>query len=346
MFRAIPIIACLFLSLGCMPHNIAWRALPPLPESRGLAGGFAGVSGGAVILAGGSNFPEKPPWEGGLKAWYDAIYALDVSRGVWSRIGSLPEPRGYGASVSYRGGVVCIGGGDARHNVSDVIRLRWDGSRLTVTSLPPLPVPLTHCCAAVVGDELYVACGQQSPEATEASGAVYRIDLATSDARWEAIAPIPGPARILAAAASCDGAFWVMGGASLSRGSDGKPVRRYLADAYRYDPAAHRWTRVADLPTPLAASPTPAPTIGEHLYLLGGDDGTAVGFAPPQRHPGFNRRILCYDVRSNAWRDAGAVPVAQVTTPAFQWNRSWIVCSGEVRPGTRTPAGWSYDLPP
>ncbi|HEY2585652.1 MAG TPA: kelch repeat-containing protein [Tepidisphaeraceae bacterium] len=345
MFRAAPIV-CLFISLGCTPRAVVWSSLPALPDPRGLAGGFAGVSGGAVIFAGGSNFPDGPPWEGGRKAWYDGVYTLDVSGGCWWLVGSLPGPRGYGASVSYRGAVICIGGGDARRNVPDVTRLRLDGSHLTVMSLPPLPVALANCCAAVVEDELYVACGQQSPDSTEASRDAYRISLARPDARWECIAPPPGPARILATAASCDGAFWVIGGASLARGPDGKPVRRYLADVYRFDPAANRWTRVADLPMPLAASPTPAPTIGQNLYLLGGDDGTAVGVAPPQRHPGFNRRTLCYDVRRNRWSDAGAVPVAQVTTPAFQWQGSWIVCSGEVRPGTRSPAGWAYALRP
>jgi N-acetylneuraminate epimerase len=346
MFRAAAIVACLLLSLGCMPRAIVWRSLPPLPEPRGLAGGFAGVSGGRPIFAGGANFPDRPPWEGGGKAWYDAVYALDASRGAWVRIGSLPQPRAYGASVSYRGALLCIGGGDASHDVPDVTRMLWDGVRLAATSLPPLPVPLANMCAAVVGDELYVACGQRSPDATDASRDVYRLDLATPGAQWESVAPMPGPARILATAASCDGAFWIMGGASLTRGSDGKPVRRYLSDAYRYDPAAGRWTRVADLPTPLAASPSPAMTVDGQIYLLGGDDGSAVGFTPPQRHPGFNRRILRYDARRNKWSDAGTVPVAQVTTPAFEWNGSWIVCSGEVRPGVRSPAVWAYGLRP
>lgn len=345
MIRA-ALIACVLLLPGCTPRAIEWRSLPPLPESRGMAGGFAGVSGGVPIFAGGANFPDRPPWEGGGKVWYDAVYALDVPRRAWARIGSLPEPRGYGSSVGYRDAVLCIGGGDARHNVADVIRLRWDGSRLTTTPLPPLPVPLANACAAIVGDTLYVAGGQRTLDAAEASADVYRLDLATPDAQWQRVAPIPGPGRILATAASCDGAFWVMGGASLARGDDGKPLRRYLFDAYRYNPAAARWTRVADLPTPLAGSPSPAPGVAGKIYLLGGDDGSAVGVMPPQRHPGFNRRILRYDVRRHRWSDAGTTPVAQVTTPAFEWNGSWIVCSGEVRPGVRSPAVWSYRLQP
>jgi hypothetical protein len=36
--------------------QIRWQALPPLPDAMGLAAGFAGVSNGALIVAGGANF--------------------------------------------------------------------------------------------------------------------------------------------------------------------------------------------------------------------------------------------------------------------------------------------------
>ncbi|HEV2479040.1 MAG TPA: hypothetical protein VGS79_05230, partial [Puia sp.] len=52
----------------------------PLPPGRstqpGVAGPFAGVSGDALIVAGGSNFPDKKPWEGGRKAYVDEVYVL------------------------------------------------------------------------------------------------------------------------------------------------------------------------------------------------------------------------------------------------------------------------------
>jgi N-acetylneuraminic acid mutarotase len=340
MLRAI-LLVCLLISLGCSRNAITWRALPPLPQARGLAGGFAGVSDGALIFAGGSNFPDAPPWREGKKVWYDAVYALDRPDGKWSRVGSLPEPHGYGASVTYGDAILCIGGGDARHNVADVLCLKWDGSHLTTTRLSPLPATLANACAAVVGDDLFVAGGQRSPDATEASRDVYRLNLRAPGASWESVAPLPGPGRILAAAANCSGAFWVIGGAALSPGPDGKPVRRYLADAYRFDPAKG-WKRVADLPVALAASPSPVPCDGDRLYLLGGDDGSAVGISPPERHPGFNRHVFRYDARRDAWSNAGQLPVAQVTTSAVRWGAEWVVCSGEVRPGVRSPDVWAY----
>ena len=45
-----------------------WTELPPVPDTTGLAGSFAGVSNGALVVAGGSNFPGgKAPWSGCTK---------------------------------------------------------------------------------------------------------------------------------------------------------------------------------------------------------------------------------------------------------------------------------------
>ena len=51
-----------------------WEKLPPLPDALGVAAPFAGVSGGALLVAGGANFPDKMPWEGGKKVWHDRVW--------------------------------------------------------------------------------------------------------------------------------------------------------------------------------------------------------------------------------------------------------------------------------
>ena len=56
--------------------KFVWGQLPPLPDRHGFAGGFAGVSHDALIFAGGANFPDAPPWDGGKKVWYDSIFVL------------------------------------------------------------------------------------------------------------------------------------------------------------------------------------------------------------------------------------------------------------------------------
>ena len=265
-----------------------WKPLPPLPDKEGFAGPFAGVSHGALLVAGGANFPEKKPWEGGKKVWYDTIFALDRPDGQWSVAGKLPRPLGYGVSVTHRDGVVCVGGSDADRHYADAFRLECTAGKVVSTPLPPLPRPVANACGALVGDTLYVAGGQERPDATETLKTVYRIDLAAEQPAWQEIEAWPGGGRMLAVAASYDGAFWLAGGTDLVVGKDGKAERRYLKDAYRYDPG-RGWKRVADLPRPVVAAPSPAPADGSGFFILGGDDGSKVGFTPPERHPGFEQ---------------------------------------------------------
>src|SRR5262245_11038976 len=116
--------------------------LPPLPDKEGFAGAFAGVSRGALVVAGGANFPDKKPWEGGSRVWYDTIFVLERPDGEWKVAGRLPRPLGYGVSVSHGTGMVCVGGSDATRHHADAFRLEWKTGRVVTTPLPPLPRPL------------------------------------------------------------------------------------------------------------------------------------------------------------------------------------------------------------
>ena len=275
------------------------------------------------------------------KVWYDTIFALDRANGEWSVAGKLPRPLGYGISVTHRGGVVCVGGSDPDRHYADAFRLEYTAGKVVSTPLPPLPRPVANACGALAGDTLYVAGGQEKPDATDTLKTVYRIDLAAEQPAWREVEPWPGAGRMLAVAAWYDGAFWLAGGTDLVAGKDGKAERRYLKDAYRYDPD-RGWKRVADLPRPAVAAPSPAPADGSGFFILGGDDGSNVGFTPPERHPGFERTILRFDRETASWTEAGVVPASRVTAPLVRWNNLWVVPSGEVRPGVRSPEVWSF----
>ena len=48
--------------------GLQWdTSLPSLPDQHGFAGAFTGVSKGHLLVAGGANFPDAPPWENGKK---------------------------------------------------------------------------------------------------------------------------------------------------------------------------------------------------------------------------------------------------------------------------------------
>lgn len=329
----------LVAALACGTVLGEGKQLAPLPDPEGFAGSFAGVSGGALLVAGGANFPDRRPWEGGTKVWHDAVFVLEKPDGAWKPAGKLPRPLGCGVSVTHGGGVVCVGGSDKDRHHADAFRLDWRDGKLTTTRLPALPKPVANAGGALVGDVLYVAGGIDRPDATATLKAAWSLDLAAAEPRWKEVPPWPGDGRMLATAASHDGAFWLIGGVDLTKDGD-KAVRRYLRDAYRYDPAGG-WKRLADLPRPSAAAPSPAPADAAGVYLLGGDDGSQVD-AAPEKHRGFAKGVPRYDAKADRWVEAGEQVAARVTVPCVRWGAAWVVPSGEARPGVRSPEVWTF----
>lgn len=319
--------------------ELRWEQLAPLPDAHGFAGAFAGVSGGALLVAGGANFPDHKPWEGGAKVWHDRVFALERPDGAWREVGKLPSPLGYGASVSHERGLVCIGGSNARGHSESVRILRYAKSRLEMEPLPDLPQPCANMSGALVGQTIYVAGGIGTPTATQAMDSLFSLDLSSTKPAWRRLEPLPAPGRMFAVAGAHGDSFYVFGGAALKAGPDGSPLREWLRDAYRYTPGKG-WKRLADLPRPAVAAPSPAPVLNGRLLVLGGDDGTQVN-SLPTAHKGFPREMLAYDPKADRWTSIGEGPFSLVTTPAVEWSGRLVVPGGEVRPGIRSTEVWS-----
>ena len=316
--------------------ELEWSQLPPLPDSHGFAGAFAGTSNGALIVAGGANFPDAAPWDGGAKAWHDRVFVLESPDGTWREAGRLPRALAYGATFSTPAGMICVGGNDADAHHAEVFRLKWNGSAIETESLPPLPTPLANMAGAMVGNTIHLVGGSVAPDSTTASTLHYAFD----GQRWQELAPLPAAGRILPVAGARDGNFFVFSGASLAPDADGKPARTYLRDAWKYD-ASHTWTRLADMPRAAVAAPSPTPATGAtHLMIIGGDDGTLASFEPKSAHPGFSHEILAYDRVTNTWVVAQPLPEnlsAPVTTPVVEWRGRFVIPTGEVGPAVRSP---------
>ncbi|MBM4017513.1 MAG: sodium/solute symporter [Planctomycetes bacterium] len=261
---------------------VTWSQLPDLPPAPGqasqpgLAGAFAGVHADALIVAGGANFPQAPPWQGGAKKWWDDIYVL-VKLDPASAAGALPEtapdgqalsglpryrwvypktrlphPLAYGAAVSTPDGVLCIGGCDAERCYADVFRIRWDPTTqdVAIDPLPPLPGPLAfHGAAQIVDaargiDRVYVVGGQEGVKDPAATRTFLCLDLgelkAGREVRWQTLDPWPGPPRLLPVVAVQtfreDPCLYVFSGRDVQPGRQAV----FLADAYRYTPPGAR----------------------------------------------------------------------------------------------------------
>lgn len=325
------------------PDPLDWHPLPAIPDAKGFAGSFAGISDSVLLVAGGANFPGKPPGEGGTKVWYDRIFVLEKNAASWREAGRLPRPNGYGASLSIDDGVVLIGGGNAAQNFREVWRMQWDGKAISISPLPSLPVPLAMLSAANGGNILYVAGGLDRPDALRAQAVFLSLDLDNLAAGWRELERCPGPERFLAVAGTQNGSFYLFGGAQLVPDAAGKPQREWLRDAWRFTPG-QGWKRLADLPRAAVAAPSPAAIAQGRLLVLGGDDGTQLT-VPPTEHRGFPRDILAYDPQADAWSVAGEVPFSLVTTTAVFRAERLVIPGGEQRPGVRSTEVWSADLP-
>ncbi|MCD2426077.1 galactose oxidase [Niabella pedocola] len=312
-----------------------WSALP---DTTGFAGSFAGLVNNRLVVAGGSNFPGGgAPWLGSKKVWYSEVFLLEKKTAAWKKIGHLPRPLGYGVSVSLPEGLLCIGGSNAAGHRAEVLLLQIKEGVLKTDTLQPLPQPLANTCGVKVGNKIYVAGGIAAPDAGTTTAAFYELDLSDGlrSAQWKALASWPGPSRMLAVAAAVGDDFYLFSGARLVNGK-----REYLRDAYRFSEGTG-WTKIAALPYPAVAAASPLMHDRQHLYLLGGDDGSNAGKDLREAHPGFGKKMLVYDFRKNTWSilpDISAdMPFIPVTTTAVLWGDHWVLPGGEIKPGIRTP---------
>lgn len=347
-----------------------YQKLPDLPPQQGrlnpgVAGAFAGVSNGALLVAGGANFPNGYPWQNGTKVWHDAVYVLTKKAGKyhWHIAGKLAKSLGYGASVVWNGHLIGIGGNDAKGRYADVFTLRWNATakRIVTGILPKLPLALANQSAAVLDDVLYVF-GGESDGGTEKS--LYALALKNPATGWQKRAELPGPARAFTALVAQDNALYVLGGRETVNGKT-----TVFADAFAYQPKQNSWSVLPDLPTPVAAHE--AASAGPNaLLIFGGDDGVRLGEiervnrqlstlpdgdgkakltqkrnALQSDHPGFRREVWQFRTDSQTWSVVDRLPFpTPVTTTVVRWDDHLILPSGEVSPGIRTPAIWQIDV--
>lgn len=327
------------LELSAAEVSNHWKRLPDLPDPIGVAGAFAGVSGGALIVAGGANFPDAPPWEGGKKVWHDTIWALEKPDGEWKTVGKLPRPNGYGVSASHKRGFIIAGGGDAERNFSDVWSLAYQAGKVDFVPQRSMKSPLANSCGLLVGgNKVFVAGGIEAPASTTASDQIRGLLFPADQPMWMTLPSWPGPARQLATAGEINDEFYLVGGVSLAPDADGKPTRTYLRDAYIYW-SRKGWKRIADLPFPLAASPGPAASVNGKLVIFGGDDAPS---ADPKTHKGFRDEMLEYDPATDTWTIIGHMPAPRATAPVVFWNGGYVIVSGEIRRGVRSREVWMW----
>ena len=339
--------------------------------SIGLAGQSAGLFGDFMIVAGGTNFPNKLPWEGGKKVYYDDVFLYNKdARGIVTFSGShkLPMNLGYAATITTEKGLVIAGGENETGMLSKVMLLRV-GSKdgFTVSPLPDLPIPLTNGIAVANKSLVYFIGGETVSKVSER---VFVLDLNNVQNGWTSLPPIPQPIShgvgVFFSGKKANGIYILGGRAKKQNG-----ISDLYSTNHFFDIKTMQWSLKAPLPYGLSAGTGVLDPTGTVL-LFGGDrgevfskveavvaqknketDALAVEALDKKRialqssHPGFSNKILSYSIEHDRWETIGILPFpTAVTTHAFFWNGFVMIPGGEVRAGVRTPDIFSLELKP
>jgi solute:Na+ symporter, SSS family len=387
MNRIVGFILLLFLASGhSLSSNtdpaIQWSMhsqLPPPPshdKQHGLAGTFSGLIDNHLVVLGGANFPDRPPWEGGVRSYWSDAYVLSTGKTEWRVIGNaLPDALAYGVAISLPEGLLIIGGMNDQGMHDGVFLLQFDanGDGFRIEEWPSLPQPLAYMSGALIGNEIYVAGGQSSVVDGAAGHNFFMLNLRNRQAGWQALPAWPGPARAFAVAATqsdgFDNCFYLFSGRNYGPDRD----LDILSDGYVYNPRLKQWRRL-DTPEgpffPVMAGMAFASGVN-HIVLLGGDNGermlqqlhlqnlikdltlrleeeTFLGdsiellrdklIGNYVKHTGFSRDFKYYHTITNTIEKGGELPyAATVTSSIVRWNNHVFILSGEISPGVRTP---------
>ena len=334
-----------------------WTLFAPLPDRVGFGGMLAGVLGGRLVAGGGSQFPDKPLWLKGEKAFSDKLFTLATPVAKWVEHATrLPVQVGGGASAASADAIYHAGG----INASGCLRTGWEmraqGDGFTFVPLPDLPYAVGYGAAAIVGRRFYVVGGLATPASKTPSVETWSLDLDAPRAqvKWHREPDFLGPGACVSAAASDGKHLYVFGGIGFNAAGSATPSKA----AARLAPGAAKWESLPDMPEARVGISTPCPTIpGGKVFLIGGYAEVFPG--APREHPGFLAQTLQFDLAQQSWESGPllpAIPVADrdlpgdagpapmIGAPCVLWNGFAVVIGGEVRASVRTPAVLAWPL--
>ena len=355
------LIALAPLSAAAAPATVgspalAWQSMGTLSpaegqkENIGVAGLLQGTFGDYIIVGGGANFPAGGPLTGGAKVTYPDVYVLRAAEAGLTETdhAQMPYPVGYGVSATTPDGVLYFGGSTDESGARAVTRLTAPNGKLRTETLPALPFALQNGVAAYDKDTVYLGGGKQDGVLSKK---FYTYDIKTGT--LTSLPDFPGEAREQSVAEFLGGRFYVFsGGANVA-----------YTDGYAYDPKAQTWTSVAG-PN---VNGTPVSLLGARAVRLNADEMLVVGgfnreiydwavsnlntlqgeekdafrahyFTMPPEDYHWNREILVYSAKADAWRSVGQLPFPAPCGEALVIARGALFSiSGEVKPGVRSP---------
>ncbi|MDR0265927.1 MAG: hypothetical protein LBJ04_22130 [Sphingobacterium sp.] len=336
--------------------------LPYMQQGKahiGLAGPITGLAGDYLFIGGGANFPDLPPWEGGVKKIQKDVLVYKKENGKLSLTAQdlLPWAVAYAASLSLPDGLLVIGGETPEGKTAACRLIKYDGhsKKITISSFPKLPFPLANMGAVIHGNKVFVAGGELQDGVSDQ---VLQLDLETPEKGWVCVGKLPYAVSHFQLMFDSQNDLYLLGG----REAHSERPSTLYHELWCSTDYGSTWSKRADIPFPATAG-TACLLPDQGIWLFSADRGNtfhqveALIFDaksetdPAKRqkiietknrlqinHPGFGREVWRYDLHSNKWNRMGDLPSnGPVTTTAVVWEDMIILPSGEIKAGVRTP---------
>lgn len=354
--------------------HVEWKKAAQLlnPDgslSLGFAGPINGISNDALIVAGGANFQEKMPWEGGKKHYSKEIHVLQKSgdQYTWDKnvLTTLPEPIAYSGNTVTNLGVVYVGGENENGLSNKAYILNWNANKneVEIKSLPNYPIVVTNIALTHIDNVVYAIGGD---EAKQSSDLVFSIDLNKANPEWKALPKLPMPLANSVAVAQNDKNgknIYIIGGRTKTSSGISDLHNTTFAFNFKKQIWENR-ANISDGENTTTFSAGAGVAIGnKYILIVGGDNGKtfhkietyisqiAKSDSDEEKtrliaeknklnttHTGFYNAILLYNTHTDKWSKIGELPfLAQVTTTATIWDDKIVLSNGEIKPGVRTP---------
>lgn len=316
-------------------ENIIWNnelKLPPASSGSsaniGLAGVYSGYIGETLVVAGGTNFPDGRPAEGGEKCWWGDVYTWTEENG-WNLFhDAMPQSSAYGFTAELPSGLLLVGGCDSEKCLDNVYRLTLDDDgRPVFEEWLSLPVPLSNMAGGVIGGKVYVAGGVSTMTNQSTIKAFYCLDTSNPAKGWTELPAWNGPSRAYAVAAvqsdGLDNCLYLFSGREFHE--DGP--WNVLSDGWVYNPRLNEWSEIpGDFPV-MAGTAVSFGT--NHILLLGGRCNM------PDKDDNV---VWLYHTVTGTLVEAPVEGVdIPVTSVAVKKGDGFVVSSGEIAPWVRTP---------
>ena len=308
----------------------AWRQVKPPPGVQDSAQLVTG-SNGRIYAVGGR---VKGLWVGALSSY-------NPSTNAWTALKPFPVPRESPAAAAGPDGRIYVIGGSEPSGKSDRVDA-YNPKTNSWSPAAPLPTPRAEFQAVTGPDgRIYaIGGGVGSRCLTSPCNVVEAYDVRRNT--WTAVAPLPHPRWLFAAAVGPDGRIYVMGGAGAIM--SGTPLT--VVDVYTVVPAGQPLPTPPPGPTPVARMLAPMPTGRQNLAVAAGGDGKIyaiggqsvnIGQPGPQPSPTILRTVEAYDPKTNTWTRQPELPAARIGLAATTGPDGRIyVLGGTASEGTTT----------